>query len=357
MEGALAAGITAVAGLAASSASNSSNKEIASNANAFNERMLDKQIQYNNEMYERQLQDNLKYSDPSYIRDRLQMAGYNPSLVGTENVGAAVSSPQVQGINPPRAQTYQADYRVASNAGGQAFQLAQNAKSVDAEADYKKSLAEQVKVDLQTQQQMNMAKLANLIENTNNVRLRNAYQDTMNRWQDRFNEIDYSLRTSTEKQIIAQTEGQLISNNINSVNLQWLPMEKRLACSNVMADTAVKYATKELTESEVVTEGARACLMYAQEQNEGLAYQFGVASFDQRLDNLASEFARNVSSALNDISNPLVSMSEGSRNRKSREQMNRDNNATKRFTEKVKAEARKMMKSFKPAGRRPVTPI
>ena len=61
LSGAVGAGISAVGGVASTYASNQANKEIAMMNNAFNAKMLEKQMSYNKEMYNTQLGDQWKF--------------------------------------------------------------------------------------------------------------------------------------------------------------------------------------------------------------------------------------------------------------------------------------------------------
>lgn len=149
---AIGAGASLVGGASSTAMQNQANKEIAQMNNAFNEKMFDKQIAYNKEMYQQQLGDQWKfyndakdnswklvenqqqfqtdmwnktneYNSPAAQRERLEAAGLNPYLMmnggsaGTAqtmsgSAGAAPSgaAPSGQGVTPPTATPYSADY-------------------------------------------------------------------------------------------------------------------------------------------------------------------------------------------------------------------------------------------------------
>lgn len=149
---AIGAGSSLIGGAASTAAQNAANKEIAQMNNAFNEKMFDKQVAYNKEMYQQQLGDqwkfyndskqnawdlvenhqqfqtdmwnkNNEYNSASAQRERLEAAGLNPYLMmnggsaGTAqamsgSAGAAPSgaAPSAQGVTPPTATPYSADY-------------------------------------------------------------------------------------------------------------------------------------------------------------------------------------------------------------------------------------------------------
>lgn len=149
---AIGAGASLIGGAGTTVAQNAANKEIAQMNNAFNEKMFDKQVAYNKEMYQQQLGDqwkfyndskqnawdlvanqqqfqtdmwnkNNEYNSASAQRERLEAAGLNPYMMmnggsaGTAqtmsgSAGAAPSggAPSAQGVTPPTATPYSADY-------------------------------------------------------------------------------------------------------------------------------------------------------------------------------------------------------------------------------------------------------
>jgi hypothetical protein len=149
---AIGAGTSLIGGVGTTLAQNAANKEIAQMNNAFNEKMFDKQVAYNKEMYQQQLGDqwkfyndskqnawdlvanqqqfqtdmwnkNNEYNSASAQRERLEAAGLNPYMMmnggsaGTAqamsgSAGAAPSggAPSGQGVTPPTATPYSADY-------------------------------------------------------------------------------------------------------------------------------------------------------------------------------------------------------------------------------------------------------
>lgn len=88
-------------GFGSQQSANRHNMEIAQMNNEFNERMLDKQLDYNTRMWHAQ---NL-YNSASQQRYRLEQAGLNPyMMMDGGNAGTASSA---SGINPPQAQQVQ----------------------------------------------------------------------------------------------------------------------------------------------------------------------------------------------------------------------------------------------------------
>lgn len=144
--------ISAIGGASESAATNATNLKIAQMNNEFNEKMLNKQMDYNKEMYQTQLGDQWEFYDDQkqnewdLVKDnqafntdmwdkqneynsaaaqveRFKAAGLNPALMmqgqsagiaqsvsGTKGNSPSGSSPSAQGVNPPTASQWSADY-------------------------------------------------------------------------------------------------------------------------------------------------------------------------------------------------------------------------------------------------------
>lgn len=149
---AIGAGTSLIGGASSTAMQNKANKEIAQMNNAFNEKMFDKQIAYNKEMYQQQLGDqwkfyndakdnswklvenqqqfqtdmwnkNNEYNSASAQRERLEAAGLNPYMMlnggsagsaqtmsGSAGAAPSGGAPSGQGVTPPTATPYSADY-------------------------------------------------------------------------------------------------------------------------------------------------------------------------------------------------------------------------------------------------------
>ena len=160
-----AAGIGAAGAIGSSIASNKGNSNIAQQNNAFNEKMLQKQMDYNTEMYHQQLGDQwdfyndakqnswdmLEYNSASNQRQRLEAAGLNPYLMmnggsaGTASVsnGTSATSPSAQGVTPPTATPYSADYSGIAQGLG----LAMDQVLREPERDVKRAEADNLRIE------------------------------------------------------------------------------------------------------------------------------------------------------------------------------------------------------------------
>lgn len=145
----IGAGASLIGGMGSTAAQNAANKEIAQMNNAFNEKMFDKQVAYNKEMYQQQLGDQWKfyndakenswkfyndqkeYNSASAQRERLEAAGLNPYMMmsggsaGVAQSGSVPSggAPSGQGVTPPTATPYSADYSGITSGLGRAIDV------------------------------------------------------------------------------------------------------------------------------------------------------------------------------------------------------------------------------------------
>lgn len=240
-----------IAGTAGTILTNRKNIALAQQGNEFNERMLDKQIAYNKEMYQQQLSDTLAYSDPSFIRGRVQEAGYNPNVIAGSQLGSVSSMPATQGVTTPQAHVPQVDYSGVSGSMLDAASLVQMQESVDAENRLKKEQADAIAVEKQFLAAKALADLANL---------RSTIQD-----RDTRRELDTVLKgleadvkrvsiTKTQEEVNllrTQVKGQVLDNIASAKKLEFLDQQLKIDLANRAADLSLKRATESLTRSQV----------------------------------------------------------------------------------------------------------
>lgn len=271
--GAIGAGIATVGGLASSAASNSSNAKIAQMNNAFNEKMLDKQIAYNKEMYNTQLGDQWKfyndakqnswdffnatndYNSASAQRQRLEAAGLNPYLMmsggsaGTASSSSipSGSSPSAQGINPPTATPYSADYSGLAQGFGQAADIIEGTskRKVDNAA------ADNLRIEAKYKAAKTMAEIINLRTDAKTKEGRLALDKLIY-------SIDKDLKTSqmaVNSENIANMQAQRKLINIQTLmadkQLSFMDAQNKMDLAQKAADIQLKYAQGALTRKQV----------------------------------------------------------------------------------------------------------
>lgn len=285
---AIGAGASLIGGAGSTAAQNAANKEIAQMNNAFNEKMFDKQVAYNKEMYQQQLGDqwkfyndskqnawdlvanqqqfqtdmwnkNNEYNSASAQRERLEAAGLNPYMMmnggsaGTAQTmsgssGAAPSggAPSAQGVTPPTATPYSADYSGITAGLGRAIDVLASMpdrKVKEAQADnlriegkYIAGKAIAQILQMRTEAKTREARLAldKLIADfDNNLKVSNMAVNEQN------------IAESKARMQLAITENLFRQNE-----LDFLPQAQKLQLAQGAADIALKYSQKKLTDKQ-----------------------------------------------------------------------------------------------------------
>lgn len=257
---------------------NQANKDIAQMNNQFNLAMLEKQIAYNKEAYEKQFSDQTnfawdmwnatnEYNSPTAKMERLKEAGINPYTAVGENFSGTASSvggssASMNGVTPPTASPYEA-------VGYQAVKP-DIAGSINATAGILGTINNAVKTmndTMKSQADISLTKnmaISKSIENAHDLRtlgariggtiageygkgLQNQYQQTMNAF----------TPVLMQNQVTASelaNQGQAIQNAMNDINLQYLPIDKRLQIGSYVADISNKILQGRLTEKQIDTE-------------------------------------------------------------------------------------------------------
>ena len=269
---AIGAGASLIGGAGATAAQNAANKEIAQMNNAFNEKMFDKQVAYNKEMYQQQLGDQWKfyndakqnswdlyndqkeYNSASAQRERLEAAGLNPYLMmsgGSAGVAQGGSSPSggapsAQGVTPPTATPYSADYSGITAGLGRAIDVLASMpdrKVKEAQADnlriegkYIAGKAIAQILQMRTEAKTKEARLAldRLIANfDNNLKVSNMAVN------------DQNIAESK-----ARTQLSITENLMRNQELSFLSQAQKLQLAQGAADIALKYSQKKLTDKQ-----------------------------------------------------------------------------------------------------------
>lgn len=261
----IGAGASLIGGMGSTAAQNAANKEIAQMNNAFNEKMFDKQVAYNKEMYQQQLGDQWKfyndakenswklyndqkeYNSASAQRERLEAAGLNPYLMmsgGSAGVAQGGSSPSGgapsgQGVTPPTATPYSADYSGITAGLGRAIDVLSSMpdrKVKEAQADnlriegkYIAGKAIAQILQMKTEAKTKEARLAldRLIADfDNNLKVSNMAVNEQN------------IAESKARTQLAVTE-----NLMRQKQLDFLPQQQKIELAQAAADIAFKRSS------------------------------------------------------------------------------------------------------------------
>lgn len=279
-----AAGVSAAAGTASSIASNRANANIQQMNNAFNERMLDKQMKYNTVMYERQLADQLQYSDPTFLRNRMEKAGYNAGVLSAGgNLGQAVSIPVAQGVTPPQAAHRTADYSGIGESIAGAADLIQRYRLSDSAAQKNSAEADNLRIEGKYIASRAIADLTKTLSEAKNNEARTVTEDLLRSLRKDMLESEKSLNVQQARNLAVARRGMIIQNTMDSTKLQFLPAQLRMQLANGAADIALKKAEQDLTSKQVEHEVQKMLSTIVSTQGKALENQFQSDSYRTRL--------------------------------------------------------------------------
>lgn len=289
---AIGAGASLIGGASSTAMQNHANKEIAQMNNAFNEKMFDKQIAYNKEMYQQQLGDqwkfyndskqnawdlvanqqqfqtdmwnkNNEYNSASAQRKRLEAAGLNPYLMmnggsaGTAqtmsgSAGAAPSgaAPSAQGVTPPTATPYSADYSGISQGVGAAIDTIMQLKNSASERGVKDANADNLRIEGKYIAAKRVAELYKMYNDAKNDNERTAIMKYISSIDGDLKASQISVNAENMNKIRMETQLLATENLIRNQELSFLPQAQKLQLAQGAADIALKYSQKQLTDKQ-----------------------------------------------------------------------------------------------------------
>ena len=266
--------------IAAVNKTNRANKEIAQMNNAFNEKMLQKQMTYNTEMYQRQLGDTWQfyndskqnqwdmwnatneYNSASAQRQRLEAAGLNPQLlmsgnnVGTATAtgGTSASSPSAQGINPPTATPYSADYSGYAGAIANAISLYNDVANSRAARSEINERAQGLNIDNKTKYAEAIARVGNIMADTEDKKSKALLNSITSSFYGDYVRSQIDKNNADTVKIKQETQGQILQNMQMNEQLKRLPEMLQLEISQKTADVALRISQRSLTENQAKRE-------------------------------------------------------------------------------------------------------
>ena len=275
--GVVSGAMQAGSNIAATAMTNNANKQIAQMNNAFNEKMLNKQMDYNKDMYTTQVGDQWKfyndakqnswdmynaqneYNSASAQRERLEAAGLNPYMMmsgGSAGVAqgstvGASGAPSAQGITPPTATPYSADYSGIAEGLGAAINTVMQLKNSSAERDVKNAEANNLRIEGKYKAAKMIAEINDLKTNARTK----AEQMQLNKLIASFdNDLKISqMEVNNEKIGLLRTQTRLTATQDVMLNTQlnFLSQEKKMQLALGAADLALKRSQNQLTGKQV----------------------------------------------------------------------------------------------------------
>lgn len=318
---AIGAGSSLIGGVSTTAMQNKANKEIAQMNNAFNEKMFDKQIAYNKEMYQTQLGDQWKfyddqkanawklyednkayqtemwnktneYNDPSAQRARLEAAGLNPymmmnggsagvagSVSGTQGSAPSAGSPSAQGVQPPTATPYSADYSGIMQGLGHAIDTIMTGS----QRDIQNAQAYNLRIEGKYIASKAIAELYKIYNEAKNDDERVAIQRVLSSIQKDLSASQVAVNNENIRQIQAQTKLAVTENLLREQQLKFLPYEQKMQLALGAADIALKYSQKNLTEKQAQHEIEKLAETVVRANGQAMQNQYDAETYRDRV--------------------------------------------------------------------------
>ena len=275
---AIGAGASLVGGAGTTLAQNAANKEIAQMNNAFNEKMFDKQVAYNKEMYQQQLGDqwkfyndskqnawdlvanqqqfqtdmwnkNNEYNSASAQRERLEAAGLNPYMMmnggsaGTAqtmsgSAGAAPSggAPSGQGVTPPTATSYSADYSGITAGLGRAIDVLSSMP----DRKVKEAQADNLRIEGKYIAGKAMAQILQMKTEAKTKEARLALDKLIADFDNNLKVSNMAVNEQNIAESKARTQLAVTENLFRQKQLDFLPQQQKIELAQAAADIAFK---------------------------------------------------------------------------------------------------------------------
>lgn len=285
---AIGAGTSLIGGASQTAMQNQANKEIAQMNNAFNEKMFDKQIAYNKEMYQQQLGDQWKfyndakdnswklvenqqqfqtdmwnktneYNSPSAQRERLEAAGLNPYMMmnggsagtaqtmsGTSGAAPSGGAPSGQGVTPPTATPYSADYSGITAGLGRAIDVLSSMP----DRKVKEAQADNLRVEGKYIAGKAMAQILQMKTEAKTKEARLALDKLIADFDNNLKVSNMSVNEQNIAESKARTQLAVTENLMRQQELSFLPQAQKLQLAQGAADIAFRYSQKNLTDKQ-----------------------------------------------------------------------------------------------------------
>lgn len=275
---AIGSGASLIGGASSTAMQNQANKEIAQMNNAFNEKMFDKQIAYNKEMYRQQLGDqwkfyndskqnawdlvanqqqfqtdmwnkNNEYNSASAQRERLEAAGLNPYMMmnggsagtaqtmsGSAGTAPSGGAPSGQGVTPPTATPYSADYSGITAGLGRAIDVLSSIP----DRKVKEAQADNLRIEGKYIAGKAMAQILQMKTEAKTKEARLAMDKLVNDVRKDLMSSQIAVNDQNIAESKARTQIAVTENLMRQKQLDFLPQQQKIELAQAAADIAFK---------------------------------------------------------------------------------------------------------------------
>lgn len=275
---AIGAGSSLIGGASSTAMQNKANKEIAQMNNAFNEKMFDKQIAYNKEMYQQQLGDqwkfyndakdnswklvenqqqfqtdmwnkNNEYNSASAQRERLEAAGLNPYMMlnggsagsaqtmsGSAGAAPSGGAPSGQGVTPPTATPYSADYSGITAGLGRAIDVLSSMP----DRKVKEAQADNLRIEGKYIAGKALAQILQMRTEAKTKEARLALDKLIADFDNNLKVSNMAVNEQNIAESKARTQLAVTENLFRQKQLDFLPQQQKIELAQAAADIAFK---------------------------------------------------------------------------------------------------------------------
>ena len=275
---AIGSGASLIGGASSTAMQNQANKEIAQMNNAFNEKMFDKQIAYNKEMYQQQLGDqwkfyndskqnawdlvanqqqfqtdmwnkNNEYNSASAQRECLEAAGLNPYMMmnggsagtaqtmsGSAGTAPSGGAPSGQGVTPPTATPYSADYSGITAGLGRAIDVLSSIP----DRKVKEAQADNLRIEGKYIAGKAMAQILQMKTEAKTKEARLAMDKLVNDVRKDLMSSQIAVNDQNIAESKARTQIAVTENLMRQKQLDFLPQQQKIELAQAAADIAFK---------------------------------------------------------------------------------------------------------------------
>lgn len=331
----IGAGSSLIGGIAGTGMQNAANKEIAQMNNAFNEKMFDKQVAYNKEMYQQQLGDqwkfyndskqnawdlvanqqqfqtdmwnkNNEYNSASAQRERLEAAGLNPYLMmnggsagaaqtmsGSAGAAPSGAAPSAQGVTPPTATPYSADYSGITAGLGRAIDVLSSMP----DRKVKEAQADNLRIEGKYIAGKAMAQILQMKTEAKTKEARLALDRLIADFDNNLKVSNMAVNEQNIAESKARTQLTVTENFMRQKQLEWLPMHQKIELAQAAADIALKRSMGNLNNVKAQHEIKKIAETVARTNNMTQQFNFDSKTFDMRVSSVEASMWHAINNA------------------------------------------------------------
>lgn len=253
--------------------------------NMYNERMLQKQMDYNTQM-----------TDPAYQKQRLKNAGINPALAMQNVSGSMVgSTPSALPVNTPQIDTSTAFEGLAGAVD--TYLRFKNASSQNANLD---AQTNNLRIEGQYIAARSVAELTRIREETKSIETKRMIDEITKRFLPQLNSSQINYLNSESQQLHMTMKLQGVEYMMQSLRLKQLPTKLKLELGSVSADIAFKLSQKQLNEKQAETEVQKAAESIVRQETGRLSNEFSSKTMTERIETVKAEMWRSISNSGSD---------------------------------------------------------